>query len=456
MLKSLVFALCLAVAICQQIGTNTPETHPQLSIQECTGKGQCQTQQASVVLDSNWRWLHTTSGTTNCYTGNTWDATLCPDPATCAKNCALDGADYSGTYGITSTGTALKLDFVTKGQYGTNIGSRTYLLDPNTNEYVMFHLKNKEFTFDVDVSNLPCGLNGALYFVEMDADGGMSKFPTNKAGAKYGTGYCDGQCPHDMKFINGEANILDWKPNPGDPNSGIGKYGTCCNEMDIWESNWNAAAVTPHVCTVDGQYRCSGTECGDDASNQRYQGVCDKDGCDFNSYRMGNTTFLGKGMLIDTSKPFTVVTQFITADGTDNGQLSEIKRIYKQNGHVVENSAANFPGFKPYNSITDAYCNDQKTLFGDNNDFEKKGGLAGVGKSFEKGMVLVMSLWDDHAVYMLWLDSSYPVDQPTTKPGIARGPCATSSGRPNDVEKNAPGSSVVYSNIKWGAIGSTY
>ena len=38
----------------------------------------------------------------------------------------------------------------------------------------MFKLKNKEFTFDVDVSELPCGLNGALYFVEMEKDGGLS------------------------------------------------------------------------------------------------------------------------------------------------------------------------------------------------------------------------------------------------------------------------------------------
>jgi len=59
------------------------------------------------------------------------------------------------------------------------------------NKYEMFKLLNQEFTFDVDVSNLPCGLNGALYFVEMEADGGMAKHPGNRAGAKYGTGYCD-------------------------------------------------------------------------------------------------------------------------------------------------------------------------------------------------------------------------------------------------------------------------
>ena len=51
-----------------------------------------------------------------------------------------------------------------------------------------------------------CGLNGALYFVAMDADGGYSKYPT--AGAKYGTGYCDAQCPHDLKWINGETYEL--------------------------------------------------------------------------------------------------------------------------------------------------------------------------------------------------------------------------------------------------------
>lgn len=120
------------------------------------------------------------------------------------QNCALDGADYSGVYGITTTGNSLRLNFVTKGA-NTNIGSRVYLLD-DENTYLKFNLKNQEFTFDVDMSNLPCGLNGAVYFVEMDADGGKSKYSTNAAGAKYGTGYCDTQCPHDIKFIDGEAS----------------------------------------------------------------------------------------------------------------------------------------------------------------------------------------------------------------------------------------------------------
>jgi cellulose 1,4-beta-cellobiosidase len=453
-LSFIILTFCLTTVLSQQVGTLTAETHPQLSIQHCTAPGNCQTEQGAVVMDANWRWTHSTSGSTNCYTGNTWDATLCPTPDACSQNCALDGADYSGTYGVTSTGTALNLRFVTHGPYSTNIGSRLYYLQ-DSSTYKLWQLKNKEFTFDVDVSNLPCGLNGALYFVEMDADGGMSKYPLNKAGAKYGTGYCDAQCPHDLKFINGEANIIDWKPNPNDPNSGSGKYGTCCIEMDIWESNSMASAVTPHVCTVQGQYRCGdkGDDCGD---ANRYGGVCDKDGCDFNSFRQGNTSFFGPNLMVDTTKPFTVVTQFITSDGTDNGDLTEIRRLYVQNGVVIPNSQTNFTGIKPYDSISDAYCKDQKALFGDKPDFLAKGGLKVMGEALTKGMVLVMSLWDDHAVYMLWLDSDYPTDAPVTQPGIARGPCATSSGRPKDVESQYPNSNVIYSNIKYGTIGSTY
>jgi cellulose 1,4-beta-cellobiosidase len=448
----LLISLLVAAAVGQQAGTLTAETHPSLSFQHCTKSG-CSSTTGSVTLDSNWRWTHITSGSTNCYTGNEWDTTICPDPVTCAQKCAIDGADYQGTYGISSSGNSLTLGFVTHGPYSTNIGSRVYLM-ASQSQYQIFKLKNQEFTFDVDVSNLPCGLNGALYFVEMDADGGMSKYPNNKAGAAYGTGYCDAQCPHDLKFINGEANTLNWQPDSNNPNSGVGKYGTCCNEMDIWEANSMATAVTPHVCTVQGQYRCSGTQCGD--GSNRYGGVCDKDGCDFNSYRMGNQAFFGKGKTVDSSQPVTVVTQFFTSDNTSSGALTEIRRLYVQNGRVIQNSAANFPGLKPYTSVTDQFCNDQKSLFGDKNEFEALGGLKAMGNSLQQGMVLVLSLWDDYTAHMLWLDSNYPANATASKPGIARGSCATSSGVPAQVESQYPSASVKFSNIKYGDIGSTY
>jgi cellulose 1,4-beta-cellobiosidase len=108
-------------------------------------------------------------------------------------------------YGITTSGNSLRLNFVTKGS-GTNVGSRTYLMAAGDQKYESFNLLAAEFTFTVDVSKLPCGLNGALYFSQMEADGGSGGNPGNKAGAKYGTGYCDAQCPRDLKFINGKVS----------------------------------------------------------------------------------------------------------------------------------------------------------------------------------------------------------------------------------------------------------
>jgi hypothetical protein len=70
--------------------------------------------------------------------------------------------------------------------------------------------------------------------------------------------------------------------------------------------------------------------------------------------------------------------------------------------------------------------------------------------------VLALSLWDDYAANALWLDSSYPTTADPSKPGVSRGPCGTDTGKPADVEKNAASASVIYSNIRWGDIGSTY
>mmetsp|Transcript_25065 Transcript_25065/g.50389 ORF Transcript_25065/g.50389 Transcript_25065/m.50389 type:complete len:198 (-) Transcript_25065:237-830(-) len=64
-----------------------------------------------------------------------------------------------------------------------------------------------------------------------------------------------------------------------------------------------------------------------------------------------------------------------------------------------------------------------------------------------------MSIWDDHDVNMLWLDSTYPTDG--SQKGSHRGTCPITSGSPKDVEKNSADSHVTYSNIRFGEIGST-
>ena len=133
-------------------------------------------------------------------------------------------------------------------QNGKTIEHPSYTVDGNqhktiTNDYCKdlvaetqngTHFEEKdglEFTYTVDDSQLDGGLNGALYFAQMDADGGKSKY--GNVGAELGPCYCDVQRPHDLKFINNEANMEDWKPSETDPNAGIGKYGSCCTEIDI-------------------------------------------------------------------------------------------------------------------------------------------------------------------------------------------------------------------------------
>jgi len=162
-------------------------------------------------------------------------------------------------------------------------------------------------------------------------------------------------------------------------------------------------------------------------------------------------------LTVDTTKVFTVVTQFLTSDGTATGTLSEIKRFYVQGGVVIPNSYANLAGIPATdNSITDAFCTAQKAATGDTDTFATYGGLTEMGQSLTRGGVLVLSVWDDHAVNMLWLDSSYPPTASPSAPGVTRGPCSPSSGVPATIEVTNATAQVIYSNIKFGEIGSTF
>lgn len=443
-------ATLLALSQAQQVGKEDPETHPKLTWQRCTGAGQCSNVNGEIVIDSNWRWTHITDGYQNCYDGNEWNQTACPDADTCTKNCAIEGADYSGTYGVTTSGNAVTMKFRTEHQYGVNIGSRLYLMN-GADKYQMFTPNGNEIAFDVENADLGCGLNGAVYFVSMDEDGGTSRYPTNKAGAKYGTGYCDSQCARDLKWVGGKANNEGWVPSETDQSSGIGNNGACCAEMDLWEANSMSFALTPHPCQKDGYFVCQTSDCGGTYSEDRYSGSCDPDGCDLNPFRHGNTDFYGKGKTIDTSKKFTVVTQF-HGSGTS---LSSLSQYFIQDGKKIE-----VPGSKYVSggsSIDAAFCDAAKDVFKDNKRFQEMGGLTAMGKATGKPMVLVMSVWDDAYANMLWLDGErYPLDRDPSEPGVPRGECDVNGSKPEQVREKFKDAKVTYSNFKFGPIGSTY
>lgn len=220
--------------------------------------------------------------------------------------------------------------------------------------------------------------------------------------------------------------------------------------MDIWEANSMSTALTPHSCQPEGYSVCEESTCGGTYSLDRYAGSCDANGCDFNPYRVGVKDFYGKGMTVDTSKKMTVVTQFI-GSGSD---LKELKRFYVQDGKVIENPEPTIEGMTG-NSITQEWCDTQKNVFQEEvYPFNEWGGMASMGKGMELGMVLVMSLWDDHYSNMLWLDSTYPTD--ATHPGAERGSCPVTGGVPAEVEAANANAAVIFSNVKFGPIGSTF
>lgn len=305
------------------IHTGTIDEHPQF------GK-------YKLVLDANWRWVHFNGNYQNCYDGD-WKCDNCDD-------CILEGIaknKYDETYGIREKNNGIELQFVTK----SNVGSRLYLLD--NNKYVFPNLINSQISFNIDLSELPCSLNSAVYLVEMKS--------TNLD--IYGVGYGDAQCPTDIKyFSDGRVNKY--------------KEQMCANEIDLVEANMEAMAWTLHPCINND---------------------CYKNGADANSYRQGFKDFYGPGKTIDTRQPFTVITQFI------GDPLYEIKRFYKQNDKLIEH---------PGGSLTSESIAKWFKYYNEPNDFEKYGGFKSLTESLKRGMVLVFSIWDDPATKMKWLDSN--------------------------------------------------
>lgn len=393
-----VLGTILAFASYQLANAQNPDDqadqHPALTVYQCTSADGCVAKDRSVVIDWNYHWFHTADWL-SCTTNTGVNATLCPDEATCAENCFVQGDSNYTNNGVSTSGDTLTMYQYTINDDGEvqNASPRLYLLGDD-GDYEMLQLLGQELTFTVDLSTLPCGENGALYLGEMDKTGGRSEY--NTGGANFGSGYCDAQCP-----------VQNWKNGTLNTNGS----GYCCNEMDILEANSKANAFTPHPCSTTD---------------------CDKSGCGLNPYAKGYTNYYGPGGTVDTSKPFTVITQFNTDDGTTTGTLTSITRKYVQDGKLI--ASANPGG----DTITTESCN------ADSSAAAQFGSLTTMGQALGRGMVLTFAIWNDAGQFMNWLDSG------------SNGPCDATEGNPALIAQNNPTTHVVFSNIRWGDIGSTF
>jgi cellulose 1,4-beta-cellobiosidase len=401
-------------------------------------------------LDSNWRWTHQVGGSENCYTSNEWKTKggeqVCEDgqTKTCAQKCAVGNwpkEQWEAPYGVNKTSSGVKLGYVTQGPYSINVGTRLFVTEDG--EYKQFDLIGKEVSITVDMSKTECGLNGAIYLVEMDPKGDLG-VGDNNAGAEYGTGYCDAQCPRDLKWIKGKANIKPkWTPIEKDPmkNIGEGGRGICCAELDLWEANKVSMQLALHPMKTDeSQIVCyEDGECGSQEEGHRDVGPTDRNGCYLNPYALGAKKFYGPGtdFTINTKKPFTIVTEF----RGKSGELDGMYQYYYQDGKKIE-----FPdfGLGSGNAMTEDWCQKLVDKYDELPYFQNNGGLKQFGKAVKRGMTFVISFWDDMATNMNWLDTG------------ARGTCDPEDGDPKNLREKHPDASFAVRHMRWGPIGSTH
>ncbi|KAL0934986.1 exoglucanase 1 precursor [Colletotrichum truncatum] len=436
MRQILLAALLPLLAKAQQAGTLQQEVHPKLTWKRCTGDA-CETVQGEITLDAEDRWLHVTDGFSNCFDNRQWRTDQCNSTESCTQRCALEGVDYP-SFGIKTNGDTLLQEHDTRHAFGRIENTRVFLMEKGTERYQTFTLLGNELAFDVDLSKVPCGLNSALHFVAMDADGGSSKFPGNKAGAKYGTGYCDASCPRSIRFVGGKANFDGWQPSYYDPNRGQGFLGACCPEFDVWNSNSNSFQMSSKLCRQTSYSICQGDNC---EGGQRFPD-CDRDGCDYNPYRLGAKDFYGLAKTVDTSKKFTVVTQFAE---------DKVTKFFIQDGQKIDAPATTLPGAADSSGLNADYCLKKSQYFGEHDMFNVLGGYRRHNDVLRQPLVMALSIQNDYYAANLWLDSRYPLD--SWAPGTERGPCEFSGNVPGVPEVGD--NKVSWSNIRFGPIGST-
>ena len=153
-------------------------------------------------------------------------------------------------------------------------------------------------------------------------------------------------------------------------------------ELDIWEANSRSNAFVPHPCNITGVY-------GGSPAESAFEGVCDKWGCGWNPYQLGQPEHYGRGTPyeVDTTRPFTVVTSF-PAD--KNGKLVRIERKYIQDGKIIQNAVVNVEGRDVQDYLDDDYCLENP---GGTRRFTELGGLVEMGEAMSRGMVLAFAIW---------------------------------------------------------------
>ncbi|KAF5251178.1 hypothetical protein FANTH_3722 [Fusarium anthophilum] len=314
---------------------NIEEVHPPFTWHECIQKP-CSKYFGAIVLESSLR-------ETNCCAGsfNIKDLhrTHCKkkDKDTCPVDCCIEGADYRA-HGIKTEGTSLTMDL---GATAPHVPKDLIRVMPlkDTERYPnkpLVRRHDSEYTFDIDVRNVPPGYKARVSLNWMEPDGARTRKKGDKAGAKYGTGYCDAACDKGQRFVEGTANYDGWVPDKHDPMLGAGRMSACCHTTVLWEGNIESTDYHWSPCLPPWYHMCDKDKCTT---------KCFALGCRWNPNGNKMKPFYGPGPTntIDSKKTFSVVTQFFIQ------QTPKVENIFKtratyyiQEGKIFRSAPSDF------------------------------------------------------------------------------------------------------------------
>lgn len=285
----------------------------------------------------------------------------------------------------------------------------------SNNAFTQFQLLNKRLEFDVDLSMAGCCCDLSLYFVGMPGVYKDSKGNLMLYDGPVGDFYCDANAWSSICGTDPNSGTFP-SPPPGGITGGAADY-VVCPEMDIIEANKSGIHITPHACNINdnGGYFNQGSAGmymkGDEftvdeigtsglpkkitVNNKDYANcdksygdkLCDTDGRAIGNAGTGVKTIIpgstyGRGKNLDTTKPFHFAIQF--KQSTSNGyDTVELNVILSQNGNQI-------------------YSN--RSIYENGNNKWGQKMLA----TLKRGMVMVISYWQDKANTTAWLDGGNP------------------------------------------------
>ncbi|KAF4500420.1 cellulose 1,4-beta-cellobiosidase [Fusarium agapanthi] len=309
---------------------NIEEVHTPFTWHQCIQKP-CTEYFSAIVLESSLR-------ETNCCAGS-FDVkdlhrTQCKkkDKDTCPADCCVEGADYRA-HGIKAVGTSLTMDLgATAPHVPKDLIRVMPLEDERYPNRPLVRRHDSEYTFDIDVRNVPPGYKARVSLNRMLPDGARSEKKGDKAGARYGTGYYDATCDKGQRFVEGRANYDGWVPDKHDPMLGTGRTGACCHNTVLWEGNIESTDYHWSPCLPPWYHRCDKDKCTT---------KCFAFGCRWNPNGNKMEPFYGPGPTntIDSKKTFSVVTQFFIQQTPKVENIFKTRATYYVQGGKIFRSA---------------------------------------------------------------------------------------------------------------------